>query len=311
MAAGTTETRRIGALRVRPGRAGADKTQERIAGWVFVLPALGLLSAFLVWPTVYAFGLSFTNYRVLSPEPVGVVGLANYAALLGDGAVWQAVGNTAYFAAVVVPLQTAAALGLAVLLNERIPLRSVFRTIFFSPVVLSMVVVSILWSYFYNPSQGMFNAILENLGLPRQRFLTSDTQAMPSIMAMSIWQGVGFQMVIFLAGLQAIPAYLYEAAAIDGASRWQRFRSITVPQLRRTTFFVVVVSTILAFKLFTQVYVMTRGGPFGSTRTIIYVLWEEGLNFRNTAYSAALAVLFFLLVLAITLLQRRFVPQDD
>jgi len=156
----------------------------------------------------------------------------------------------------------------------------------------------------------MFNAILENLGLPRQRFLTSDVQAMPAIALMSIWQGVGFQMVIFLAGLQNIPQILYEAAAIDGANRWQRFATITLPQLRRTTFFVVVVTTIFALKLFTQVFVMTQGGPFGSTRTIIYMLWEEGLNFRHTGYASAMAVLFFLLVLAITLLQRRFLPQD-
>ncbi len=296
---------------IQPGRIGQGRTREQIAGWLFVLPAVVLLGAFLVWPTIRAFYLSFTDYKVLAPNPAEFIGAENYTSLLTDDTFWEAVRNTAYFAVVVVPLQTAAALGLAILLNERIPARSVFRTIFFSPVVLSMVVVSILWSYFYNPGQGLFNAILGNLGLPEQDFLTSSAQAMPSIMVMSIWQGVGFQMVIFLAGLQAIPLYLYEAAAIDGASARQRFTGITIPQLRRTTFFIVVVSTILAFKVFTQVYVMTRGGPFGSTRTIIYMLWEEGLNFRNTGYSAAMAVLFFLLVLAITVGQRRFVPQDD
>ncbi len=293
------------------GRRGSLRGQEDLAGWLFVLPATVLLGAFLVWPTVRSFWLSFTDYRVLAPDDARFIGVANYRDLLGDSNFWQAVRNTAYFAVVVVPVQTAAALGLALLLNQKIPLRSFFRTVFFSPVVLSMVVVAVLWSYFYNPSQGMFNEILENLGLPRQRFLTSDTQAMPAIMVMSVWQGVGFQMVIYLAGLQAIPQYLYEAAAVDGANAWQRFVGITIPQLRRTTFFIVVVSTILALKLFTQVFVMTKGGPFGSTRTIIYMLWEEGLNFRNTGYSSAMAVLFFLLVLAITLIQRRFVPQDE
>lgn len=286
------------------------KSQESFMGWFFVLPAVLLLGLFLIWPAVAAFGLSFTNYQVLAPTPTSWVGLDNYTALLTDSDFWQAVRNTLYFAVMVVPLQTGAALGLALLLNQALPMRALFRTVYFAPVVLSMVVVSILWSYFYNPSQGMFNEILANLGLPRQRFLRDSTQAMPAIALMSIWQGVGFQMIIFLAGLQEIPRHLYEAASIDGAGQWKRFTSITLPQLRRTTFFVVVVTTILALKLFTQVYVMTGGGPAGSTQTIIYLLWEEGLNFRHTGYASAMAVLFFLLVLAITIAQRRFVSQD-
>jgi len=301
---------RAAEARSRPSRGAALRGREDVAGWLFVLPATLLLGLFLIWPTIAAFGLSFTEYQVLSPNPTRFVGVDNYLTLLADGDFWQAVRNTAYFAAMVVPLQTGAALGLALLLNEKLPLRSLFRTVYFSPVVLSMVVVSVLWAYFYNPSQGMFNEVLENLGLPRQRFLTSAGQAMPAIALMSIWQGVGFQMVIFLAGLQSIPQTLYEAAAVDGAGRWQRFVSITIPQLRRTTFFVIVVTTIFALKLFTQVYVMTEGGPFGNTRTLIYMLWEEGLNFRHTGYASAMAVLFFLLVLAITVVQRRFLSQE-
>lgn len=297
---------------VRPGgRFGTVRSRDAMAGWLLVLPATLLLAVFLVWPTIQAVGLSFTNYQVLAPTPTSFVGFDNYRTLLVDENFWKAVRNTTYFAVVVVPLQTGLALALALLLNERLPFRSFFRTVYFSPVVLSMVVVAIIWSYFYQPSQGMFNQVLENVGLPRQRFLTSATQAMPSIIVLSIWQGVGFQMVIFLAGLQEIPRELYEAAAIDGAARWNRFRDITLPQLRRTSFFILVVSTILALKLFTQVFVMTKGGPFGSTRTIIYMLWEEGLQFHHTGYSAAMAVLFFLLVLAITVLQRRFIPQDE
>lgn len=293
------------------GRLAAIRGRESVGGWLFVLPATLLLGIFLVWPTIQAVGLSFTDYQLLAPTPTSFVGFDNYRFLLGDATFWQAVRNTAYFAVVVVPLQTGLALALALLLNEKLPFRSFFRTVYFSPVVLSMVVVAVLWSYFYNPSQGMFNQVLANLGLPEQPFLTSRAQAMPAIMVLSIWQGVGFQMVIFLAGLQEIARELYEAAALDGANAWRRFRDITLPQLRRTTFFILVVSTILALKLFTQVFVMTKGGPFGSTRTIIYMLWEEGLQFRHTGYSAAMAVLFFLLVLAITVAQRRFIPQDE
>lgn len=279
--------------------------EEAIAGWFFLLPALALLGLFLVWPALQAVLLSFTDYQLLAPLPTRFAGVENYRQLLGDATVWRAAGTTLTFAALAVPLQTGLALALALGLNQPVPGRSLLRAAYFCPVVISTVVAAVIWSYLYHPTQGLFNRLLTDAGLPAQPFLSSPRQALPAILGIATWQNVGFYLVIFLAGLQQIAPQLYEAAAVDGANGWQQFRFVTVPQLRRTTSFVVIVATIYALRLFTEVYVTTKGGPFGATRTLIYLVWEEGVTFRHTGYAAALAVLFFLLVLAITLLQRR------
>jgi fructooligosaccharide transport system permease protein len=284
--------------------------QEAVAGWLFILPAGVLLALFLVWPALQALLLSFTDYQLLAPLPTHFVGAENYRDLLRDGTVWQAVRTTLTFAALAVPVQAGLALALALGLNLALPGRGALRAAFFCPVVVSTVVAAVIWSYLYHPTQGLFNRVLVGLGLPAQPFLSSPQQALPAILGIASWQNVGFYLVIFLAGLQQIAPQLYEASAVDGANGWQQFRFITVPQLRRTISFVVVVATIYALRLFTEVYVTTKGGPFGATRTVIYLVWEEGVAFRHTGYAAALAVLFFLLVLAITLLQRRLAGDE-
>lgn len=284
--------------------------QEALAGWLFILPAGALLALFLVWPTVQALLLSFTDQQFLAPLPTRFVGLENYRQALGSGAFWQAARTTLTFAALAVPLQTGLALALALGLNRPVLGRGLLRAAYFCPVVVSTVVAAVIWSYLYHPTQGFFNRALTGLGLPAQPFLSSPRQALPAILGIATWQNVGFYLVIFLAGLQQIAPQLYEAAAVDGANGWQRFRYVTVPQLRRTTSFVVIVATIYALRLFTEVYVTTKGGPFGATRTLIYLVWEEGIAFRHTGYAAALAVLFFVLVLAITLLQRRLAGDE-
>jgi multiple sugar transport system permease protein len=237
-----------------------------------------------------------------------------YLLAAGDERFWRALINTFYFAAVIVPVQTAFALLLAILVNQKLRGTVVYRAIYFSPVVTTMAVIAVVWFFLYNPDQGLINATLRFLGVQSPpRWLENPLSAMPAIMLLSIWQGAGFQMVIFLAGLQEIPDVLYEAARIDGANRWQQFRFVTLPSLRNTTIFVVISSTILAFKLFTQVHIMTfgQGGPEDSTVTIMLHLISQGFNEQRVGYASTIAVIFVVLVLAISLIQRRVLRGEN
>lgn len=227
----------------------------------------------------------------------------------GDATFYRSLKNIMGFVVIVVPLQTSFALGLALLVNQKLRGVNLFRTIYFSPVVTAVAIVSVLWFFLYNPGEGLINNFLQIFNLGPYDWLESPESAMAAIILMSIWQGVGFQMVIYLAGLQEIPEELYEAASIDGASRLQQFRFVTLPGLRNTTLFVALSTTILAFKLFVQVDVMTfgRGGPEDATITPVLHMVNEG--FRSTqrvGYAAAVAVVFVVIVVAISLVQRRF-----
>jgi multiple sugar transport system permease protein len=235
----------------------------------------------------------------------------HYILAAGDPVFWLALRNTFGFVLIVVPLQTAFALGLAILINQKIAGVNFFRTVYFSPVVTTMAVVSVLWFFLYNPDFGLINSILGIVGIGPFDWLNSPDSALFSIILLSIWQGVGFQMVIFLAGLQEIPEELYEAAQIDGASVRQRFLYVTLPSLRNTTTFVVVSTTILAFKLFVQVDVMTfqTGGPFNSTVTTILHLVNEGYRKQRVGYAAAISVVFVLLVILISVIQRQYLTR--
>jgi multiple sugar transport system permease protein len=225
----------------------------------------------------------------------------------GDPRLIRALINNFYFALVIVPVQSSFALFLAILVNQKLRGMNFFRTVYFSPVVTTMAVVSVLWFFLYNPNDGLINAVLQLFGIGPFQWLQDPRSAMPAIMLLSVWQGVGFQMVIYLAGLQEIPDSLYEASAIDGANRWQQFRFITLPSLRNTTIFIVISSTILAFKLFTQVEVMTfgTGGPDDSTVTMMLHLVSEGFKNQRVGYASAIAVLFIIIVLAVSLTQRQ------
>ena len=235
-----------------------------------------------------------------------------YLVAAGDPVFLRAVFNNFYFVVVVVPLQTTFALLLALLVNQKLRGVNAFRTIYFSPVVTTMAVVAVLWFFLYNPDEGLINAVFDLFGLGPYAWLTSPYTAMPAIMLLSVWQGVGFQMVIFLAGLQEIPATLYEASALDGANPWQRFRYVTLPSLRNTTLFVAISSTILAFKLFTQVEVMTfgTGGPADSTVTMALHMVNQGFGQQQIGYASAIAVFFVVLVLLIALVQRRVLRRE-
>ncbi|MFM9627275.1 carbohydrate ABC transporter permease [Streptomyces galilaeus] len=303
----TTKTAAPGRLRpvdrTRPTRT---RRRESLTALGMAAPAVVLLIVFLVVPVVLAFALAFTDARLVSPTPARFVGLRNFRLLFDDPVFYKSLRNTAYFAAVVVPLQAGLALVLALLVNAKVRGVNFFRTVYFLPVVTSMVVVSLLWTFLYR-QDGLVNRVISALTLGHvdgPDWLGNPDTAMLAVILMSVWQGVGFHMVIWLAGLQTIPAELYEAADLDGATRWHRFRHVTWPGLRATRTFVLVTITIAAFSLFTQIRVMTQGGPLDSTTSVVYQAVHAGYDQQQTAYAAAISLVFFVLVLSVSLVQR-------
>lgn len=281
--------------------------------WLFAGPGLALLIAFIAVPFGLALSWSLTSKRLISPLPARFVGLDNYVATLTDPAFWGALTNNLWFVAVVVPVQTGLALFLATMVNSRLRGSIVFRTVYFMPVVTVMAAAATIWILLYNPN-GLINGVMEALtfGHFSPNWLNDPSWALIAVMIVSIWQGAGFQMVILLAALQDVPVELYEAAALDGATRWQQFRNVTLPGIRNGLVFVVTVTTIMAFRLFDQVWIMpqTPGGPLGATRTMILMMYETGFSRQQVGRGAAIAVIFFVLVLGVTLVQRRFVRED-
>jgi multiple sugar transport system permease protein len=271
-----------------------------------VSPAVLLLIVFFFVPVGLCFALAFTNARLISPEPARIIGFENFSRLFSDPLFWKSLRNTLYFAVVVVPLQAGFALLLALLVNAKIRGVNIFRTLYFVPVVTSIVVVSILWRFMYQPD-GLVNNLLQTLSfnvVQGTDWLNNPTAAMPAIMFMSIWQAVGFHMVIWLSGLQTIPGELYEAAELDGADKWQQFRYITWPGLKATRTFILVTITIAALSLFSQINIMTQGGPLDRTATVVFQAVRVGYGQQETAYASTISLVFFVLVLAVSLVQR-------
>lgn len=289
------------------------RSAEARTAWLLSTPALIGLTAFIVVPFLLALVLSFTNQRLISPLPTRFIGIENYLATFGDAGFWRGLINNVWFVAVVVPLQTGLALFLAILVNSRIRGRVPFRTVFFMPVVTVMAAAAVTWTLLLNPN-GLVNAFLDviTFGSFTPDWLGSTTWALPAIMAVSIWQGTGFQMIILLAALQDVPEELYEAAELDGAGSWKKFLNVTLPGIRNGLIFVVTVTTILAFRLFDQVWIMpqTPGGPLDSTRTMMLHLVETGFGGQAIGRASAVAVIFFILVLVLTLIQRRFIREE-
>jgi fructooligosaccharide transport system permease protein len=307
--AGKTITTVDGKYATRPAMAigiGKIRRREALTGYAFVMPALILLFVFVILPMLMSIYYSFTDYYLLSPRQKHLVGFSDYHYALSQSLFWQALKNTVYFTVVVVPVQCSVALGLAILVNKKLRFIKLFRAAFFSPVVMSMAVVSILWTLLYNPNPdtGLINHFLVSIGLPPQPFLDSKYEAMNSIILMSVWQGAGFQMMIFLAGLQDIPEHLYEAASIDGANAWRKFFHITLPELRNVTILVVITTTIQAFRLIVQPMLMTQGGPVNSTMTLVYLLYQTGFELKDMGTASAIGVMFTIFVVAVALVQR-------
>ncbi len=344
-------------------------TRSTGAGWAFALPGFGLIALFIIVPFFFAFGLSLTNQRLISPNPTEYVGFENYRDLLSlsvitleperddsgavirdeDGEIeyprvrtitrsddfpqyrgmrewfrWQsgdnarvviasdvvfmkALVNTLMFVLVVAPVQGGLALILALLINQKLRGINIYRAIYFMPVVVSIVVVSLLWRFIYDGNDGLLNNLLSAItfgGWQPVDWLGNPDTALGSIMAMSIWQAVGFHMVIWLSGLQTISPTLYEAAEIEGASKWQTFRYVTWPGLRNTAVLVLIVITMQAFALFAQIDVMTNGGPLDSTQTVVFQAVERGYGKQDISGGSTISVILFLLVLTISLIQR-------
>jgi len=347
----------------------SDRRREAISGWLMASPGTILLIAFLIVPFFLSFYFSFTNQRLISPNPTEYVGLENFKRLLtvkvlrldpivdeagqpvldedgnytypqereftrnpdypqysglqrwmswevgqtrwtllaSDVVFMKSLINTFYFALIIVPGQAGLGLLLALLINQRTPGVNIFRTIYFIPVVVSIVVVSILFGFIYDGRNGLLNSTLGFITGGRFEpidWLANPSTSMPAIMFMSAWQAVGIHMVLWLAGLQNIPVVLYEAANIDGANAWQKFVSVTWPGLRDTAVFILVTITIAALGLFTQIDVMTQGGPLDSTQTIIFQAVRRGFKMQDIAYGSTISVVFFLLVLSVSFVQR-------
>jgi ABC-type sugar transport system permease subunit len=289
------------------------KSQAPVA-WCFLAPALVMLGVFVVWPLGRAAWWSFTNADLLVPEQNRWIGFANYSDLLADARFRRAFANTAWFALMVVPVQTILAFLLALWVNRPERAWRWLRAVFFVPVIVSMPVLAVLWTMLYQPAQGsesgLINAVFTGLGLSPQTWLRDPQLALASLAAMSVWQGVGFQMMVFVAGLQDVPRELLEAAKIDGAGAAQRVFHVVMPAMRNAFVFVLTVTTILAFRVFVQPYLMTRGGPGNSTLSVVQSIYEMTFLSQDLGRACAAGLLFLMLVAGLTLVQRRYAREE-
>jgi len=296
---------------MRNRRSAVYDAQESRAAILFIIPAFVLLAVFIFYPMARALLISFQNYNLIGgASSASFAGLSNYKSLLSDESFGTSLWHSFYFALIVIPVQTAIALGLALLVKR--PLRGVglFRTVYFLPVVVSFAIASTIFRLIYNKDYGMLNIILKGLGLPTFDFLSNPDISMFGIIILCIWKAMGFFMIVFLAGLNNIPDSLYEAAHVDGAGPLQRFVFITLPLLKRTMAFVVIITTMDALKIFVPVYITTSGGPAGSTSTVVHYIYETAFKQLNMGYAAAAAFLFFLIVLVISIIQLRIFRTD-
>lgn len=285
--------------------------RKQWSAYVFLAPGLLLFAVFTLFSFGYAFYLSFHEWNILEPAKP-FVGLDNYERLFGDRRFRQAIVNTFYYTAVSVPLTMIFGLMIALLLNNQIKARGLFRTLYYIPVITPLVVAAIIWKWVYNGDFGLLNYYLIKFNLINEPllWLSDKNLAMPAVILMSVWKSVGFAMVVYLAGLQAIPEDFYDAAKVDGASRLRQLKDITVPLLSATTFFLVVISVLGSFQVFTQIFIMTSGGPVGRTSTIVYEIYTTAFKQFEMGYASAMAYVMFAIMLVFTLLQMRFVYRE-
>ena len=290
-----------------------ERDKQTLAAWLFLLPSLIGFVIFTAGPVIAAGVISLLEWNLFSPP--SWAGLRNFARLGGDPTFWSALGNTAYFTFASVPLTILVSLGLALLLNQGLRRVAVFRSLLLLPYATITVAVAFVWIWLYIPDGGLINAVLGLVGINGPDWLVSETWAMPALIAMSVWKSFGFGMVVFLAGLQAIPQQLYEAATVDGSNAWQRFRNITLPMLSPAAFFVVVTSIIGSFQVFDQALIMTNGGPGSETTTLVMYIYRTGFENYDEGYAAAQSLVLFAFIAVITVvqfvLQRRLVHYDN
>jgi len=275
--------------------------------WLFLAPALTTLLVFFFLPVIAAFIMSFTDFDIYSLgtlRRVRFIWLGNFTRLLQDPLFWKSLLNTGYFVLVGGPLTIAVSLLAAIGLNSpQLRYPNWFRLALFMPVVTTLVAVAVVWRYFYHPRFGLLNYLISLLGIQPVDWLGDPNWAMPALILLAVWKNFGYQMMIFLAGLQAIPQYLYEAARLDGAGWWRQFLHVTVPQLAPTTFFVTLMTIIGYFQFFAEPYIMTQGGPLNSTLSIVLYLYQQGFRWWQMGYASAIAFMLFLLVFVLALIQ--------
>jgi multiple sugar transport system permease protein len=288
-------------------------SKETLTAWLFILPSLVGFLLFTAGPVLAAGVISLLNWNLFSSPTFA--GLKNFARLGPDPTFWSALGNTAYFTLVSVPLTIVVSLALALLLNQGLRYVAVLRSLLLLPYATITVAVAFVWIWLYIPHDGLVNAVLGRFGINGPAWLISDHWAMPALIAMSVWKSFGFGMVVFLAGLQAIPQQLYEAAKVDGSSAWQTFRSVTLPMLSPSLFFVIVTSIIGSFQVFDQALIMTNGGPGSRTTTLVMYIYRTGFENYDQGYAAAQSLVLFGFIVVITaaqfVLQRRLVHYDN
>jgi multiple sugar transport system permease protein len=294
--------------------ASAKRWREDLTGWAFAAPFGILFGLFLAFPIFASFLLSFTSFGLRDlANPIGTtfVGLKNYVDLFSDGKFWTSLFNTFYFVVVGVPLTLAFGLLIANALNRGVTrFRTAFRVGYYLPVITSIVAIAVVWRFLLNPDAGLVNMVLAGFGITGPAWLADSVLAMPSIIAMAVWRNLGFAMIVFLAGMQAIPVTLYEAAAIDGASRWQSFRFVTIPMLKPTILFMTVITTIGYLQLFEEPFVMTAGGPRDATLSVTMYMYQEGFTFFHQGYASAIAYVLFVIVAIVAFLQFKFLRSD-
>lgn len=290
------------------------RLRRSAVAWSFALPFAALFVVFLVGPVLASLAMSFTDIRsadVRSPLAVTFLGVDNYVRLFQDEQFVKAAGNTLVVVLVGLPLTVAFGLAAAMGLNSGlVKFRSVFRVGYYLPVVTSIVAISVVWRFLLQPDTGLLNSALALVGIEGPNWLANTSTALPAVIMMIVWRGIGFQMVIFLAGLQAIPHELYEAARIDGAGRWAQFWHVTVPSLRPTLLFVTVIGSIGLLQVFEEPFVMTRGGPLGSTTTVAYSVYSQ-FSFGNYGYASAMSYLLFLAIVLLSILWFRLLRSDE
>jgi len=277
---------------------------ERLTFLALIAPNFILFGVFTFWPLIYNFYLSFTKWNMITPSPTWI-GLDNYATLIQDPIFWRVLWNTVYLATGSITIRLVLALALALVLNQKLAGRDVYRAIIFSPTFTTGAAIALVWTWIFHKDLGLLRLPLSWVGLPSPNWLADVNWTIPALIIVTIWRGLGYDMVIFLAGLQGIPAELYEAARVDGAGRWSLFRHITLPLLSPITFFLVVTSIIGALQVFDIVAVMTAGGPMNSSKVYVYYVYENAFKFFKVGYAAALSIVLFIITLAITIFQTR------
>jgi ABC-type sugar transport system permease subunit len=285
-----------------------NKKNYKIAPYLMIAPYVLHFLIFITFPVLFSFFLMFNQWNIISP--MKFVGFQNFYKLLNDAQFFRSLLNTLIFLVIHIPLQIIIALAFAVLLNQKIRFIGFFRAAYFLPVVVSGVVVTILWQQLYGYETGLLNRMLAGMGIEKVGWLTNPAIAMASIAIMATWKNVGLYIVLFLAGLQTVPQYLYESADLEGASSWQKFRYITLPMINPTMFMVVILSTIGGFSLFIEPYVMTGGGPLNSTLSAVLYIYKEGFFYYHMGYASTLGFFFAGVILLVIFIQKRYVEKE-